>query len=158
MRLPWTRTENRAATDYTSVILTGLAALNLGTGIKTDALAVVEAYVSLIAEPLLVAEVEGVAIPKATLYTMARDALRTGNSVWAINTTSGQLRLQRAYMHEVIGDDPDPSGWDYPLEIAVPNGTIKTTLPSTSVIHLCINPPPKAPWCGLAPWQTSTFP
>ena len=135
MRLFGRKTENRA-TDYTSLILAGLAAQNLATTSKADALSVVESCVSLICDPLLVAEVEGLAIPRHTLYTMARDLLRNGNAIYAINTTTGQLRLERAYFYDVIGDSPHAEDWLYRLEIAAPGGTIRKTLPSTSVITL----------------------
>ena len=117
MKFPWSKIEDRA-TDYTSLILAGLAAANLATTSKADALAVVESCVSLICDPLLVAEVDGLAIPRHTLYTMGRDLLRGGNTVYAINTTTGHLRLERAYMYDVIGDSPDPADWLYRLEIS----------------------------------------
>ena len=154
MRLFGQKTENRA-TDYTSLILAGLAAANLGSTSKADALSVVESCVSLICDPLLVAEVEGLAIPRHTLYTMARDLLRNGNAIYAINTTTGQLRLERAYFYDVIGDSPHAEDWLYRLEIAAPGGTIRKTLPSTSVIALHLNAPSKSPWAGLPPWASA---
>ena len=99
------------------------------------------------------AETTGPMASPRTLYTAARDVLRTGSSVWAIDTSNGNLELQRAYKWDVSGPSISPSAWTYELELRVHYGVLKKRLPSAGVVHLRLVGPADCDWQGSAPWQ-----
>ena len=147
------KAENRQATDYAAAVTQALQDAATNSTAKADALAVVETCATLIADSFLVAETTGPMASRRTLYTAARDVLRTGNSVWAIDTSNGNLELQRAYKWDVSGPSLSPSAWTYELELRVPDGVLKKRLPSAGVVHLRLVGPADCDWQGSAPWQ-----
>ena len=152
----WSRGEHRAQTYTQARTEAGYAAAETAA-VDASSLAIVETCVGLIAGPFMVCQVQGYPISLITLHTMARDALLCGNSVWAINTSSGALRLERASKFEVVGNSPDPDDWMYDLELKAPKATIKRRLPAASVVHIRLNPTASAPWVGKAPWQSASL-
>ena len=124
---------------------------------RADALAVIESCVSLIADPLLVATVVGLPLPPRMPYQAARDLLRQGSSVWAIDTAPGVLNLHRASKWSIRGSSPDPASWIYDLETNVPDGTIKATYSAARVVHLRLASNPGTDWIGQAPWQSASI-
>ena len=82
-------TEHRAS--YANAYLTAAldAALGDTASATAGAVGVVESCSSLIADPFLVARIDGRPIPISQLHQMARDMLRQGNSVWAIEIEDG---------------------------------------------------------------------
>ena len=133
------------------------AALGETSTASAGAVAVVESCSSLIADPFLVARIDGRAIPISQLHQMARDVLRSGNSVWAIDVVDGELELQRACTWAVESTSPNPARWFYKLDIATPSAILSKTLPAESVIHLIMDAPAESPWQGRAPWQTCSL-
>ena len=112
------RAEQRAS--YANAYLTAAldAALGASATATAGAVAVVESCSSLIADPFLVARIDGRPIPISQLHQMARDMLRQGNSVWAIEIEDGGVYLQRACSWAVEGTSPNPARWLYKLDIA----------------------------------------
>ena len=89
------RAERRAS--YANAYLEAALAAAMGdSATNADAVAVVESCSSLIGDPFLVARIDGRPIPSTQLHQMARDMLRRGNSVWALDVVDGDLELQRA--------------------------------------------------------------
>ena len=141
--------------DYTQAIANALQELAEQAPVKASGLAVIETCVSLIADPFLVARLTGPLSSQRTLYAAARDVLRVGNSVWSISTEGGSLSLQRAHQWKVRGGSANPATWEYDLEITVPDGVVKRTLPSASVLHLRLIGATDSDWRGSAPWQSA---
>ena len=75
--------------------------------------------------------------------------------MWSISTEGGSLSLQRAHKWKVRGGSADPATWEYDLEITVPDGVVKRTLPAPSVVHLRLIGPADSDWRGSAPWQSA---
>ena len=151
------RPEHRAS--YANAYLTAAldAALGDSATASAGAVGVVESCSSLIADPFLVARISGRPIPLTHLHQMARDMLRQGNSVWAIDVVDGELELQRACGWTVESRSPNPARWLYKLQIATPSATVSKVLPADSVIHLISDAPAESPWQGRAPWQTASL-
>ena len=152
---PFRRRASESRASYANAALT--AALDAATGkvdATADALAVIESCTSLIADPFLVARVQGRAVPPGQLHQMARDLLRRGNSVWAIDVVDGQLELYRACAWAIEGNSPNPARWVYRLDIATPSAMITRLMPADSVIHVLTDAPAESPWAGRAPWES----
>ena len=153
---PFRRRASETRASYANAALT--AALDAATGkidATADALAVVESCTSLIADPFLVARVSGRPVPPGQLHQMARDLLRRGNSVWALDVVDGELELYRACAWAIEGNSPNPARWQYRLDIATPSALITRILPADSVIHILTDAPAESPWAGRAPWQSA---
>ena len=151
------RGEHRAS-DYTAVITDALHAAASTPQVNTGALSVVEACVGLISDPFWVATTSGPPLPARMLYQAARDLLRYGNSVWAVETGTGALVLRRPARWAVEGAALDPDSWVYPLEFTAPNGdTIKRRLPAVSVVHMRLGSDPGTDWQGVAPWRAAAL-
>ena len=153
---PFRRRAAERRASYADAALT--AALDAATGkisATADALAVVESCTSLIADPFLVARVSGRPIPPGQLHQMARDLLRRGNSVWALDVVDGELELYRACAWAIEGNSPNPARWQYRLDIATPSALITRILPADSVIHILTDAPAESPWAGRAPWESA---
>ena len=148
------RTEHRAS--YANAYLEAALAAALGdSGTTADAVAVVESCSSLIGDPFLVASVDGRPVAPSQLHQMARDMLRRGNSVWALDVVDGELELQRACSWAVESTSPNPARWQYKIEIATPSAMVSKVLQADSVIHLMMDSQPESPWQGRAPWQSA---
>ena len=141
------RTEQRATT-YTDAITQALQDALGASQAKPDTLAVVESCVSLIADPFLVCDVSGPTLPTTFLHAAARDVLRTGNSVWVIDTSTGTLELVRVAKWEVSGSSSTPTSWTYDLTVCVPDGEIKRRTPASGVVHLRLLGDPSRSWIG----------
>ena len=88
---------------------------------------------------------------------MARDLNKTGNSIWALNVTDGQLELERACSWDISGSSPNPARWVYKVDISTPSAIVTRTLPAASVIHLKMDSLPESPWQGRAPWESASL-
>ena len=150
------RTEHRAVTFTQDATAAGLAQAETPS-VKADTLAVVESCVSLISEPFLVARLTGPLKSLRTLYVACRDVQRYGNSVWAIDTETGVLNLQRAHKFRVFGQSLDPDTWEYELELMAPDGVVKKRLPAPAVVHIRLPGNSDSDWLGCAPWQNASL-
>ena len=147
------RREHRAS--YANAYLEAALDVALGDSAGADAVAVIESCSSLIGDPFLVARISGRPIPLGQLHQMARDLLRRGNSVWALDVVDGELELQRACSWAVESTSPNPARWLYKLDIATPSAMVGKVLPADSVIHLMMDSQPESPHQGRAPWQSA---
>ena len=149
------KAEHRLA-DYTQAVNQAVQdALSSASTARPDSLAVVELCVGMIADPFAVADLTGPVLSRQTLHTAARDVLKYGNSVWAIDTANGNLELQRAYKWDVSGFSMDPATWTYDLELCVPDGVVKRTVLAPGVVHLRLPGDADSPWIGRAPWENA---
>ena len=148
------RVEQRAV-NYTQAVTEAIQDALGASQAKPDTLAVVESCVSLIADPFLVCDVSGPSVSRRFLHAAARDLLRTGNSVWVIDTSEGFLDLVRASRWSVEGTTTSASSWTYEVELSVPDGIIKRRTPSLGVVHLRLSG--DKDWIGKAPWQYASL-
>lgn len=84
------------------------------------------------------------------LMLVGRSLIRRGELVLGIDTSGGQLRLQPAQTHSIVGN-PDPATWDYELTLPGPSQTETLPMPATSVVHLRYATDPERPWRGIGP-------
>ena len=160
MALGWPfrkRIEHRATSYSQAVLAAALDAAGGTSGPYPDTLAVVESCTSLIADPFLVCRIFGRPIPRTTLHQMARDLNKTGNSVWALTVSDGQLELERCCSWDIQGSSPNPARWVYKVDISTPSAIVTRTLPASGVIHLKTDSLPESPWRGRAPWESASL-
>ena len=96
---------------------------------------------------LAAARVQGTdALPARMRHQIGRDLIRSGESVFAIDTLNGRLRFLPTAMHHVMGS------WRYDLHFAKPNGTTtRRNVARDGVLHLQWSTSPAHPWEGVSP-------
>ncbi len=157
----WDRAEKRAATDsYGSAVVSAIlsAAQNHVSGAAVQT-AAVEFGAGLIERSFAVSGVTPehlarTALTPLTLATMGRRLALTGNSVWAIDTSRGQLELLPAANYHIAGGARE-SSWRYELHLDGPSGTEVRKLPSRAVIHVRIGASVERPWQGVSPIENA---
>ena len=94
---------------------------------------------------------------KATLALIARDLIRSGNSVHAIAVAGGRLRLHPVASWDVRGD-PDPDSWSYRIHRYGPWRSVSAVVPAAAVVHCRYAIDAVRPWSGIGPlqWATAT--
>ena len=132
--------------SYTDCVVAGLTATASGTGnaLTTGA---VESCAGLWGRTLAAARIEGTdALTPRLRHQIGRDLIRSGQSVFAIDTLNGRLRFLPTAMHHV------GPGWRYTLYFARPNGTTtKLNVARNGVLHLQWSVSPVHPWEGVSP-------
>ncbi len=167
---PFGRTEKRAAGEgapggagYTDAVVRALMAHAAG-GATADpsATAALEAAAGSYARAFSVATVEPrtpatAALTPAVLGLMARDLIRRGEFVHAIEVDRSGARLVPVGSWDVRGGS-DPMTWRYRVLIAGPSGSITRNVPAAGVVHGRYSVDPARPWCGISPlaWATLT--
>ena len=94
------------------------------------------------------------ALTPLVLATMGRRLALTGNAVFAIDTSRGQLELIPAANYYIYGG-PRESSWRYHLHLDGPSGTEQRKLPSRAVIHVRIGASVERPWQGVSPIENA---
>lgn len=164
MRWPWQRTEKRAAQapgaqgggGYTDAVVRALMAHAAGgTVADPSESAALEAAAGAYARAFAVAEVSPAtpataALTPAVLALMARDVIRRGESVHAIEADRDGVRLVPVGSWDVRGRH-DPSTWRYRCLIAGPSGSVTRNLPGAAVVHGRYSVDPARPWAGVSP-------
>ena len=88
---------------------------------------------------------------------VGRSLIRTGQIVFLIDTSSGNLRLIPAETHDVEGG-PFPETWKYNLTLGGPTRTVAyDAVPATSVLHIRYAPSEAKPWVGNGPVQVAAL-
>ena len=148
---PWRSwfTEERAATDYTSVLLAqALAAAKGITSIKSTA--AFRGSLTLIGHAAGVASLSGLHSDalQGHLSQIAREMVANGQSDWLINVGStGEMILVPATATAVVGG-PDPRNWIYQLTMSGPTETTTIQRPAESVLSFRLRVDSKSQWKG----------
>ena len=157
MKLGWLnfgKTEHRAS--YGDTLVDAILSQAQGTlTAQAHQTAAVEFGAGLLERCFAVADVDPEALMRRTLTprvlaNMARSLILTGNSVSAVDTSTGELLLLPASNYDVTGGSRE-SSWRYRLELAGPSRIETRRLPSTSVVHIRMGASPQTPWQGVSP-------
>ena len=169
---PFGRTEKRATqggggsqggAGFTDAIVGALLA-QAGGGASADAsaTAALEAAAGQYARAFAVAEVTPDtpatrALRPELLALAARDLIRRGEFVWAIEVGRGRVRLLPCGSWDVRGRW-DPVTWRYRVDLFGPSTNATRFLPAASVVHGRYSVDPARPWWGVSPlgWATLT--
>ena len=152
--------ETRADSSYTDALVSALQrnaqgrVANPSSPYATGAL---ETCAGLVGRAFAAAEITGPeqitdALTPELMTLIGRSLIRKGEIVFAIDTSTGRLRLKPAASHNVAGG-PDPDSWDYELSLPGPSETMTVALPAASVLHLRYAADPETPWRGIGPIQ-----
>ena len=161
MRLPWKREpepEKRTAIPFTDAVVRALEAQAAGTAAgDPSAIAALEAAAGLYAAAFAGATVTPAnpmtaSLTPAVRALMARDLIRRGESLHAIELRAGAVRLAPVGSWDVRGP-ADESAWWYRCDVFGPSGNETRFVPSGSVIHARYAVDASRPWFGLAPLQ-----
>ena len=126
------------------------------------ATAALEACSGLTGRGFAAAEVSGPssitsALTPSILEMVGRALIRTGQIVFLIDTSAGNLRLIPAETHDVEGG-PFPETWKYNLTLGGPTRTVAyDAVPATSVLHIRYAPSEAKPWVGNGPVQVAAL-
>ena len=91
------------------------------------------------------------ALTPGVLALIGRSLIRTGEIVFLIDTTAGNLRLVPAETHDVEGG-PFSDEWEYRLTLGGPSRTVTYDfVPAASVLHFRYAVDPSTPWRGNGP-------
>ena len=162
---PFTRKPEKRAggSSYTDTVVNAIVEAAGAPGMDSTRTAAVEACAATYAAGFACARVEGVsgavaaALTPACLSLMARNLIRGGEDVHAIEFEGGRLRLQPAGTWDVRGPVSEDS-WTYRVDTFGPTDQRSRFLPASSVVHTRYSVDPARPWCGLGPlqWAVST--
>ena len=160
MRWPWQRREVRGAVPFTDAIVDAIAAQAAGTSAgDPGAIAALETAAGLWARAFAAATLEPAhpALTPGALALIARDLIRRGESVFALEVEGGAPVLRPAGSWDVRGPWRE-SDWRYRLDLFGPSGNVTRFLPADSVVHVRYAVDPSRPWHGVSPlaWARAT--
>ena len=165
MRWPWQREpepERREALPFTDAVVRALTATAAGTVAgDPSAIAALEAAAGLYAGAFAGASVSPAearsALSPPCMALMARDLIRRGESVHAIEIEGGMVRLMPAGSWDVRGG-PRESEWWYRLDTFGPSGNETRFVPGGAVVHARYAVDAARPWYGISPlgWARAT--
>ena len=156
---PWRR-ETRATQPFTDAIVSAIASQAAGTTAgDPSAIAALEACAGLWARAFATATVEPAhpAVTPAVLALIARDLIRRGESVFAIEVEGAAPVLRPAGSWDVRGPWREAE-WFYRVDLFGPSGNVTRFVPSATVVHARYSVDPSRPWLGLGPldWARHT--
>ena len=161
MRWPWQpepEPEKRTAIPFTDAVVAALTAQAGGTAAgDPSAIAALEAAAGLYAAAFAGATVipsnpMTAGLTPACRALIARDLIRRGESLHAIELRAGAVRLAPVGSWDVRGP-ADESAWWYRCDVFGPSGNETRFVPSGAVIHARYAVDASRPWYGLAPLQ-----
>ena len=161
---PFGRTEKRSqqgggsqgGAGFTDAVVRALVAQAAGEATADpSATAALEAAAGSYARAFALAEVAPAtpatrALTPGLLALMARDLIRRGEFVHAIEVGRDGVRLQPGGSWDVRGG-PDPLTWRYRVDVFGPSGNRTRHLPAAAVIHGRYSIDPARPWFGISP-------
>ena len=160
MRWPWQRREERGAQPFTDAVVAALAAQAGGTSAgDPGAIAALETAAGLWARAFAAATLEPAhpALEPDLLALIARDLIRRGESVFALEVERGAPVLRPAGSWDVRGPWRE-TDWRYRLDLFGPSGNVTRFVPSAAVVHVRYAVDPSRPWHGVSPlaWARAT--
>ena len=149
--------QSQGGAGYTDAVVRALLETAAG-GVVADpaATAALEAAAGVYARAFAVAEVQPMTASTAALTApclalMARDLIRRGEHVAAIEVDgSGMVRLRPAASWDVTGGD-DESSWTYRVDLFGPSANRTVRLPASGVVHARYSVDGARPWQGIGP-------
>ena len=154
--------ETRAAQPYTDLVTNYLTSQALGETTSATTIAAVEAAAGQYARAFAGCEVQSTervkaALTPSTLSLMARNMIRYGEDVHAIEVMSGELSLIPCGSWTVTGGISEDE-WVYNIHIYGPSGNLSSFVVSSSVVHTRYSVDSSRPWNGISPlgWCSST--
>ena len=158
-RWPWSR-ETRATQPFTDAITSAIVAQAAGTTAgDPSAIAALEACAGIWSRAFAAATVEPAhpAVTPAVLALIARDLIRRGESVFAIEVEGAAPVLRPAGSWDVRGPWREAE-WFYRVDLFGPSGNVTRFVPSATVVHARYSTDPSRPWLGLGPldWARHT--
>ena len=152
--------EKRESMPFTDAVVAALTAQASGQGVgSASAIAALEAAVALYASAFAAAKVSPAvpALKPSTMALIARDLVRRGESLFAIDVDRGMVKLLPAGSWDVRGPWRE-SAWWYRLDLFGPSGNVTRFLPGAGVAHFRYAVDPARPWLGISPlgWARAT--
>ena len=150
--------ERREAVPFTDAVVAALTAQAAGTAAgDPSAIAALEAAAGLYAAAFAGATVTPsnamtAGLTPACRALIARDLIRRGESLHAIELRAGAVRLAPVGSWDVRGP-ADEGAWWYRCDVFGPSGNETRFVPSGAVIHARYAVDASRPWFGLAPLQ-----
>ena len=152
MRWPWKREpERREALPFTDAVVAALTAQSAGTAAgDPSALAALETaaglYAAAFAGARLIPENAATAgLSPGCRALIARDLIRRGESLHAIEVRDGGLRLAPCGSWDVRGPS-DERAWWYRVDVFGPSGNETRFVPSGAVVHARYAVDSARPW------------
>ena len=155
MRWPWDRTEKRQQSGggFTDALVAAIVARAGGASVgEPGAIAALEVAAGLWSRAFASATVEPAveAVTPAFLASIARQLVRRGESLWAIDVRRGVITLTPAGSWDIAGGS-NPETWVYRLDTFGPSGSETRVYPASSVLHFRYAPEPERPWSSPSP-------
>ena len=152
------------ADSYTDAIISSILANAQGKSLSTpSATSALEACAGVTGRGFAAAEVSGGqgtltrALTPGVLSLIGRELIRSGESVFMLDTNGSRLKLLPAQSWDVDGD-PDPDSWEYRLTLGGPSRTVTHDyVPAASVLHFRYAVDPSTPWRGNGPVQVAAL-
>ena len=155
MRWFWQRREARQALPFTDALADAIVAQAAGTTAGDPrAIAALECCAGLWSRAFAAADVEPAhpAITPAALALIARDLIRRGESVFAIEVDGAAPVLVPAGSWDVRGGWRE-ADWHYRIDLFGPSGNVTRFVPAGAVVHARYAIDPARPWFGLSPLE-----
>ena len=108
------------------------------------------AMATAIVEPEDMAQV----VTPSVLAMIGRRLVLRGNSVYTIEVSGGDIRLQPASEFEIFGP-PNPNRWRYRCHLPGPTSPDIRTVAAAGVVHCRINEDGLQPWLGVSPLESA---
>ena len=155
MRWPWSRIEKRQQSGgaYSDAVLSLIQAQASGNSVgEPAAIGALETAAGLWSRAFAAAEVSPAiaAVTPSFLASVARQLVRSGQSLWAIDVLHGEIVLTPAASWDVAGG-PDASSWQYRVDMQGPSANETRIYPAESVLHFRYAPEPERPWTSPSP-------
>ena len=154
MRWPWGKTEKRqAGGGFSDALVAAIVARAGGASVgEPGAIAALETAAGLWARGFASAELDPpiAAVTPSFLASVARQLVRRGESLWAIDVRRGEIVLTPAGSWDIAGA-ADPASWVYRLDMFGPSGNETRIYPAESVCHFKYATDPERPWHGISP-------
>ena len=154
--------ETRAVQPYTDLVTNYLESQAAGDTTRATTVSALEACCGLYARAFAGCEVKASdhvkrALTPSVLALMARNMIRYGESVHALQVMRGELSLLPAGSWDVTGGI-DESEWIYNIHVYGPSGNLSSFVVSSSVVHCRYSVDSSQPWRGISPlgWSSTT--
>ena len=154
--------EKRAVSPYTDLVTNYLESQAAGETTSATSIACVEAAAGQYARAFAGAEVQASAHVKAALTPsvlalMARNMIKYGESVHAVQVMRGELSLIPCGSWDVTGGINEDE-WIYNIHVYGPSGNISSFVVSSSVVHARYSIDSSQAWRGISPlgWSSTT--
>ena len=148
---------SQGGASFTDAVVGALLAQAAGgTTADPSATAALEAAAGSYARAFAVAEISPDtpatrALTPELLALAARDLIRRGEFVWAIEVGRGGVRLTPSASWGDVRGRFDPVTWRYRVDLFGPSGNTTRHLPAAAVIHGRYSVDPARPWWGVSP-------